>query len=100
MLLMLCGGTVTVWDAVRWRVRATLSGAAALTSAAFSPDGGTLALTSVDGTVSFRDAATFAERARFAWDVGPLHGVAFAPDGLTCAAGGDHGRVVMWDVEA
>jgi len=99
LLLMLCGGTVTVWDATQWKVRTELSGAAPLTAAAFSPDGRTLALTSVDGTVSFRDAATFAERVRFAWDVGALHGVAFAPDGLTCGAGGEHGRVVLWDVE-
>ena len=83
----------------RWKPLTDLEGDAALTALAFSPDGRTLALTSTDGTVSFRDAATFRERVRFGWEVGALHSVAFAPDGLTCAAGADHGRVVLWDVE-
>jgi WD40 repeat protein len=99
LLLVRQGGVITVWDAARWKPLTDLEGDAALTAAAFSPDRRTLALTSVDGTVSFRDAATFAERVRFGWEVGPLHVVAFAPDGLTCAAGADHGRVVLWDVE-
>ena len=40
------------------------------------------------------------ERQRFAWDVGPVQALAFAADGLTCAAGGATGRVVLWDVDA
>lgn len=70
------------------------------TGFAFSPDGRTLAVSRLDGTVAFLDADTFAERQRFRWDVGPLHCVAFAPDGLTCLAGADLARVVMWDVDA
>jgi WD40 repeat protein len=99
LLLVRQGGLIAAWDTRRWKPLADLEGPAALTAAAFSPDGRTLALTAADGTVSLRDAATWAERVRFGWGVGALHSVAFAPDGLTCAAGADHGRVVLWDVE-
>jgi hypothetical protein len=30
----------------------------------------------------------------------PLYSVAFAPDGLTCAAGSENGKVILWDVDA
>ena len=53
---------------------------------------------STDGTVAFWDAATGAKGQQFAWKVGPLYAVAFAPDGLRCAALGEY-QVVVWDVE-
>lgn len=31
--------------------------------------------------------------------IGRLRAVAFAPDGLTCAAGSDTGKVVLFDVD-
>ncbi len=36
----------------------------------------------------------------FDWKIGKVRSLAFAPDGMTCAAGGSTGRVVLWDVEA
>ena len=67
---------------------------------AFSPDG-RLLLTSTDGgACAFHDPVAGEVRAAFDWGIGPIHSVAFSPDGLTCAAGGEKGQVVVWDVDA
>ena len=44
------------------------------------------------------DVATGEALARYDAGAGPLSGVAFAPDGLTCAVGGAGGVVVVFDV--
>jgi WD40 repeat protein len=63
-------------------------------------DGGRVVQTaSSDGTVRTWDAATGKERTRYDFGIGKLYCAAFAPDGLTCAAGGDNGQVVLWDAE-
>lgn len=36
---------------------------------------------------------------RFNWELGQVYGLAFAPDGLRCAAIDDTGKVVIWDVD-
>jgi WD40 repeat protein len=33
------------------------------------------------------------------WQIGAVHGLAFAPDGMTVAAAGHEGTIVIWDVE-
>ena len=64
-------------------------------------DGGRVVQTaSSDGTVRTWDAATGKERTRYDFGIGKLYCAAFAPDGLTCAAGGETGQIVVWDVEA
>ena len=91
------GAVVVVWEVDPWRVAATLAGDAAVTDVAASPDGRRLLTAAVDGTVTAWDADTYRVVGRYDWGVGGLHAVAFAPDGLTAAAGGERGRVVVWD---
>jgi len=69
------------------------------TGLAFHPSGRFLAATSNDATVKFYDVATWTVTAAFDWQVGRLRSVAFSPDGMLAAAGGDNGQVVVWDVD-
>lgn len=68
-------------------------------TAAFAPDGRSLATVSKDRTVRFFDVATWVAARTYDFDVGPLLDLAFAPDGLTAAVAGDTGRVLLFDLE-
>jgi hypothetical protein len=35
----------------------------------------------------------------FNFDIGRLRSVAFSPDGMLAAVGGDRGKIVLWDVD-
>jgi WD40 repeat protein len=65
---------------------------------AYAPGGACLASASLDGTVRLWDAASGSMIACYNWEIGSLGSLAFAPDGMTVAAGGDRG-IVVWDVE-
>lgn len=65
----------------------------------FLPDGSVLTASS-DGTVRVWNPANGTELKRYDFGIGKLYSAAFSPDGLTCAAGGEKGRVVIWDVDA
>ncbi len=58
-----------------------------------------LASASRDGTVRFWDMKTQRETKCFDWKIGPVSAVAFSPDGMRCAAGGNRGQIVVWDVD-
>lgn len=70
------------------------------TDFALSPDQRTVCAVFDSGHARTFDAATGAVQKELRWGKQPLYSVAFAPDGLTCAAGGLGGRVVVWDVDA
>jgi WD40 repeat protein len=85
----------------RWRTapRASLAGHTDVVAAlAFTADGRLLGSASHDQTVRLWDLATGREVAAFDWGVGKVHALAFAPDGMTAAAGGD-ADIVVWDLD-
>ena len=87
---------LTVWDIESGKLLLR-SAPRVVTSAAFRPDGGLLAVTA-SGDVVFYDAACAVVR-RLDFGVGPLHGVAVAADGLTAAVGAGGGQVVIFDLD-
>jgi len=54
---------------------------------------------SQDGTVRVWDLNPPRERTAFAWPTGPVRCLAVAPDGMTAAAGGENGSVIIWDCD-
>ena len=70
----------------------------AILDLAVGPDGATMLFACEDGQVRLWDVKSRQVRATFDWKIGTLRCVAFAPDGLTAAAGGD-GVVLVWDVD-
>ena len=52
----------------------------------------------MDGLIHLWDNESRARLTTFDWRIGDVRCVAFAPDGLTAAAGGLDG-VVVWDVD-
>jgi WD40 repeat protein len=69
------------------------------TGLAFHPSGRYLAATSNDATVKLYDTSTWQVAHSFNWEIGRLRSVAFSPDGMLAAAGGDKGKIVVWDVD-
>ncbi|MGA4844183.1 helix-turn-helix domain-containing protein [Streptomyces sp. G45] len=72
----------------------------AVQSAAFAPDGRTLATASFDHTVKLWDARTRRLRATLTGHTDAVNAVAFAPDGRTLATAGNDRGVKLWDARS
>lgn len=77
-----------VGNQIRMRVRAM----------SYSPDGRVLA-TGQERDVRFWDPNDGRQIAQWDWNIGTISALAFAPDGLTVAAGSDSGQIVIWDLD-
>lgn len=99
------GKRVDVWDVgtkdpPRLSITAGTGRQPAVWCVGWSDGGRVLLSAGADGFARFWDAATGVELRSFAWDIGKVYCAAFSPDGMTCAAGGTNGQVVVWDVDA
>jgi len=68
------------------------------TAVTFSPDSRSILSAHYNGDIVTRTVADGREVARLNFGLGPVTGLAFAPEGLTAAAGLTDGTIVIWDV--
>src|SRR5262249_61245604 len=66
---------------------------------ALSPDGKSLAV-SEDQSLHVLELATGRKRASFSGHLGPIHAVAFAPDGRTAVTPRAASTLLVWDLSA
>jgi WD40 repeat protein len=102
-LVTASGSSITLWEVESGAVRAAVAAhERPVNRVAFTADGSRLATASSDETVKLWDVAAGAggvrERATFAWPIGRVYSLAFSPDGMTAAAGGDT-DILVWDVD-
>ncbi|MBY0459125.1 MAG: WD40 repeat domain-containing protein, partial [Gemmataceae bacterium] len=100
-LVAACAGPVVrVWNLASRELVAELeANKKYVTGLAFAADGRHLATVSRDTAMRLWDVGSWGASQVFEWQVGALHDVAFAPDGMTGAVAGDKGRVVVFDVD-
>jgi len=99
-LVALAGKLAILLQAGRAEPLAVMKGhTARVDDAAFTPDRRRLLTAGQDCTVQVWDANTGASVQTFTWPIGKLTAIDIAPDGLTAAAAGEKGQVVVWDLE-
>jgi outer membrane protein assembly factor BamB len=91
-------GQIKVWDVAAKKERGQLTGHTnKVFSAAFAPDGQTLATGSADQTVRLWDVAKMAPRAELKGHAEAVSAVAFSPDGKTIVSASWDKTVRLWD---
>lgn len=97
------GARLVVWSAEDGKTRGELEagGTRLFRGPRFHPSGRFLAAggANVDGGVYCWAVGTWEELVGFRWPVGPVASVNFSPDGTLAVAGGERGRVLVWDVD-
>jgi WD40 repeat protein len=101
-LVVAFGFGAAVWRVGEWETKPVrIAGHGNLVRAVgFLPGGATVLTAAMDGTVRLWDSSTGAETRSFDWGIGKVQAAAVSPDGTMCAAGGDDGHLVVWDVDA
>jgi WD40 repeat protein len=99
-LLVMSGAadnTVKVWTALTGReiLSFTVDG---LSSAVYSPDGKQIAVVSLNGTVSLRDAGTGVELKALARRTERIVSIDYSPDSTELLSVTEDGTVIVWDV--
>lgn len=88
---------IVLWDLTAGHRKTILKGDAGfILAVAFSPDGGSLASTSFDGTIKLWDLAKGQERAVLKGHSGRVLSLAYTPDGKLVSGAAD-GVVKVWD---
>jgi WD40 repeat protein/serine/threonine protein kinase len=91
-------GAVLLWDLTANQPKALLKGQVSLvTAVAFSPDGKTLAASSIDRTIKLWDVASQKEQATLQGLDARTVTLAFAPGGTWLASGSVDGVIKLWD---
>jgi WD40 repeat protein len=101
MLAACVGWRIIIWDVATGEVRQRITGLSAnVHRLAFHPSGKLLASAGNTKKIHLWDPATGREVQRLDWKIGnEIRSLAFAPDGMTAAAGASSGNFIVWDVE-
>ena len=92
-------GQIKLWDVTARKELGEFAGhTSKVFSAAFSPDGKTLATGAADQTVRIWDTATLKEQRILKGHTDAALSVAFSPDGKSVASAGADRIVIVWDV--
>lgn len=91
--------TMTVWDLTTRQPISTLPRGEWVSAVAVSADGRRVLTGTAKSDTRLWDAATGKVAREYDWGIGSVTAAAFATDGLTCAAGGAVGQVVIWDLD-
>jgi WD40 repeat protein len=97
------GAKLVVWSAEDGKPRGELEagGTRLFRGPRFHPSGRFLAAggANIDGGVYCWNVGTWEELIGYRWPVGPVACVNFSPDGTLAVAGGERGRILVWDVD-
>jgi WD40 repeat protein len=94
------GGRVMLWEVAGQRVLRTWNEHTHnVLQVAYNPSGERFASASRDGMIHVYDPHASQSQTCFDWGIGSMHRVVYSPDGLTLAAAGERGEIVVWDGE-
>jgi hypothetical protein len=93
-------GEATICDVERGVQEREVRERGSINDLAFSADGARLYTACADGSVGVWSIPKLKKLSEYRWNIGEVFCITVAPDGLTCAAGGENGQVVVWDVDS